>query len=42
LREVRWVIDGGAGAAAKLGLKPGTLRHRMKKLGIKRSDNSSP
>ena len=42
LREVRWVIDGAAGAAARLGLKPGTLRHRMKKLGIKRSDNSSP
>jgi formate hydrogenlyase transcriptional activator len=42
LREVHWVIDGGAGAAARLGLKPGTLRHRMKKLGIKRSDNSSP
>jgi formate hydrogenlyase transcriptional activator len=42
LREVHWVIDGGAGAAVRLGLKPGTLRHRMKKLGIKRSDNSSP
>jgi PAS domain S-box-containing protein len=42
LREVHWVIDGGGGAAARLGLKPGTLRHRMKKLGIKRSDNSSP
>jgi formate hydrogenlyase transcriptional activator len=41
LREFHWVIDGGAGAAVKLGLKPGTLRHRMKKLGIKRSDNSS-
>jgi transcriptional regulator with GAF, ATPase, and Fis domain len=42
LREVHWVIDGGAGAAVRLGLKPGTLRHRMKKLEIKRSDNSSP
>ncbi|MGA2190437.1 MAG: sigma 54-interacting transcriptional regulator [Steroidobacteraceae bacterium] len=41
LREFHWVIDGGAGAALRLGLKPGTLRHRMKKLGIKRSENSS-
>jgi formate hydrogenlyase transcriptional activator len=37
LREVDWVIEGGEGAAVRLGLKPGTLRHRMKKLGIKRS-----
>jgi transcriptional regulator with GAF, ATPase, and Fis domain len=37
LREVDWIIEGGEGAAVRLGLKPGTLRHRMKKLGIKRS-----
>jgi transcriptional regulator with GAF, ATPase, and Fis domain len=37
LREVNWVIEGGHGAAVRLGLKPGTLRHRMKKLGISRS-----
>jgi len=37
LREVDWVIEGGEGAAVRLGMKPGTLRHRMKKLGIKRS-----
>ena len=37
LREVDWVIEGGHGAAARLGLKPGTLRHRMKKLGIARN-----
>ncbi len=37
LREVRWVIEGSQGAAVRLGLKPGTLRHRMKKLGIRRN-----
>jgi formate hydrogenlyase transcriptional activator len=37
LREVHWVIEGRDGAAARLGLKPGTLRHRMKRLGIKRT-----
>jgi transcriptional regulator with GAF, ATPase, and Fis domain len=36
LREVNWIIEGGHGAAVRLGLKPGTLRHRMKKLGITR------
>jgi formate hydrogenlyase transcriptional activator len=41
LREVDWVIEGSDGAAGRLGLKPGTLRHRMKKLGIRRSKNSS-
>ena len=37
LRELNWVIEGGHGAAVRLGLKPGTLRHRMKKLGIRRN-----
>jgi len=37
LQEVQWVIEGGDGAAVRLGLKPGTLRHRMKRLGIRRS-----
>jgi formate hydrogenlyase transcriptional activator len=37
LRGVHWVIEGSDGAALRLGLKPGTLRHRMKRLGIKRS-----
>lgn len=37
LRETNWVIEGSRGAASLLGLKPGTLRHRMKKLGIARS-----
>jgi formate hydrogenlyase transcriptional activator len=37
LRATSWVIDGDAGAAQRLGLKPSTLRHRMKKLGIERT-----
>ena len=36
LGESGWVIDGRKGAAAALGLNPGTLRFRMKKLGITR------
>ncbi len=36
LRDTNWVIEGQRGAASRLGLKPGTLRHRMKKLGIAR------
>jgi len=34
LEEVRWVIGGPKGAAAKLGLKRTTLIHKMQKLGI--------
>jgi len=37
LHEVNWIIEGSEGAAVRLGLKPGTLRHRMKRLGITRS-----
>jgi PAS domain S-box-containing protein len=36
LRETNWVIEGSRGAAVRLGLKPATLRHRMKKLGVSR------
>jgi transcriptional regulator with GAF, ATPase, and Fis domain len=36
LRQTDWVVEGKRGAAAKLGMKPATLRHRMKKLGISR------
>ena len=36
LRQTDWVVEGRQGAAAKLGMKPATLRHRMKKLGIAR------
>jgi len=34
LQETRWRIEGDHGAARVLGLKPSTLRARMKKLGI--------
>jgi transcriptional regulator with GAF, ATPase, and Fis domain len=37
LRSANWVIEGSHGAAVRLGLKPGTLRHRMKKLRIGRN-----
>jgi PAS domain S-box-containing protein len=40
LCEANWVIEGSQGAAIRLGLKPGTLRHRMKKLGISRDTAS--
>ena len=39
LNATHWVIEGASGAALKLGLKPATLRHRMKKLGISRALN---
>jgi formate hydrogenlyase transcriptional activator len=37
LKETRGVIEGSSGAAKTLGMHPNTLRHRMEKLGIKRS-----
>jgi transcriptional regulator with GAF, ATPase, and Fis domain len=37
LQATHWVIEGNSGAALKLGMKPATLRHRMKKLGIARA-----
>jgi formate hydrogenlyase transcriptional activator len=36
LRKTNWIVEGEHGAAVQLGLKPATLRHRMKKLGIAR------
>jgi DNA-binding NtrC family response regulator len=39
LNATHWVIEGNSGAALRLGLKPATLRHRMKKLGITRAQN---
>jgi len=36
LEQVRWVVGGPKGAAAKLGLKRTTLIHKMQKLGISR------
>jgi formate hydrogenlyase transcriptional activator len=42
LDSTHWVIEGSHGAALKLGLKPATLRHRMKKLGISRAAHAGP
>jgi transcriptional regulator with GAF, ATPase, and Fis domain len=39
LNASHWVIEGTSGAALKLGMKPATLRHRMKKLGISRAQS---
>jgi len=39
LQKTRWKIDGEGGAATLLGLKPSTLRFRIKKLGITRPEN---
>jgi PAS domain S-box-containing protein len=41
LKEVGWTIEGPKGAAQVLGLKPSTLRSRMKKLGIRKAENLS-
>src|ERR1700752_1963338 len=41
LEEVRWIIGGPKGAAAKLGLKRTTLINKMQKLGIYRPGLSS-
>ncbi|MGH7928663.1 MAG: helix-turn-helix domain-containing protein, partial [Candidatus Binatia bacterium] len=38
LNRTRWRIEGSKGAAMILGLRPSTLRSRMSKLGIGRSD----
>jgi PAS domain S-box-containing protein len=40
LRQTRWRIDGPNGAARVLEVNPSTLRSRIKKLGIQRSDES--
>jgi len=37
LRETGWVIGGPGGAAERLGLKRSTLRSRMEKLGVSRT-----
>jgi hypothetical protein len=42
LDATHWVIEGNSGAALKLGMKPATLRHRMKKLGISRELRARP
>jgi transcriptional regulator with GAF, ATPase, and Fis domain len=42
LSETQWHIEGKNGAAAVLGLHPSTLRSRMRKLGIVRSETKDP
>jgi formate hydrogenlyase transcriptional activator len=42
LRATAWRVEGAGGAAARLGLHPNTLRSRIKKLGIQRSDDPRP
>ena len=41
LDNCNWIIQGNHGAALRLGLKPGTLRSKMKKLGIQRLQPSA-
>ena len=38
LNETFWQINGEKGAAKSLGINPNTLRSRMEKLGIKKTD----
>ena len=40
LRETRWVLGGGHGAAARLGMPRTTLVYRMRKLGIARDQGA--
>jgi PAS domain S-box-containing protein len=40
LRAAGWRIEGEGGAARRLGLRPSTLRSRMRKLGIVREDGA--
>ena len=42
LYSTGWRIEGPRGAAAVLGLKPSTLRSRMRKLGVRRTSSDSP
>jgi formate hydrogenlyase transcriptional activator len=39
LRATGWVIEGERGAAVRLGMKPATLRFRMRKFGISRGSD---
>ena len=41
LKQTGWRIEGARGAAKILGINPSTLRSRIKKLGIRRSDDVS-
>ena len=39
LKGCGWVVDGPRGAASMLGVNPNTLRSRMKKLGVRRTND---
>jgi formate hydrogenlyase transcriptional activator len=41
LENTRWRIAGKDGAAARLGMKPSTLRSRMERLGVRRAPGSA-
>ena len=40
LEECNWVVEGGRGAALRLGLQPSTLRSRMLKLGLRKPERT--
>ena len=40
VKDCKGVVEGRVGAAARLGMKPSTLRYRMNKLGIKKFPDS--
>ena len=42
LRRTNWRVDGPRGAARLLSMHPSTLRSRMQKLGIRRSEEQAP
>jgi two-component system response regulator HydG len=42
LEQTGWRVEGEGGAADLLGLRPSTLRSRLQKLGIERSDRRQP
>lgn len=42
LESAGWVVEGESGAAARLGLKPSTLRNRMNRLGIHKVSRTPP
>jgi transcriptional regulator with GAF, ATPase, and Fis domain len=41
LKQTGWRIEGERGAARVLGINPSTLRSRIRKLGLRRSDDPS-
>jgi formate hydrogenlyase transcriptional activator len=41
LEDCSWIIEGHSGAAERLGVAPSTLRERIKKYGLKRTESGS-